>query len=136
MLFGNTNVLYLYWWCKSNCRQNYLCLTINLGSNNKLYHWIFHCHKLAVKKQSQVHIGMSLSEQKKNINFIVLLSFSMWFLKTLLQGCLGGSAVECLPLAQSMIPGSGIESHIGLPAWSLLLPLPMSLLLSLCASHE
>ena len=30
----------------------------------------------------------------------------------------------------------GIKSHIGLPAWSLLLFLPMSLPLSLCVSHE
>ena len=29
-----------------------------------------------------------------------------------------------------------IESHIGLPAWSLLLSLPMSLPLSVCVSHE
>ena len=29
-----------------------------------------------------------------------------------------------------------IESHIGLPAWSLLLPLPVSLPLSVCVSHE
>ena len=47
---------------------------------------------------------------------------------------LGDSAVEPLPVAQSVIPGFGIESHIGLPAWSLLLPLPVSLLLSLCLS--
>ena len=49
-------------------------------------------------------------------------------------GCLGGSAVECLPLAQDMILGPGIESLIGLPAWSLLLSLPMSLSLSVCVS--
>ena len=32
----------------------------------------------------------------------------------------------------------GIESHVGLPAWSLLLPLPVSLplSLSLCAYHK
>ena len=40
------------------------------------------------------------------------------------KGCLGGSAVEHLP------SGPGIESHIGLPAWSVLLPLPVSLPLS------
>ena len=51
-------------------------------------------------------------------------------------GYLGGSAVRRLPLAQGMIPGSGIESRIRLPARSLLLPLPMSLLLYLCVSHE
>ena len=41
----------------------------------------------------------------------------------------------CLwPRAQSWRPG--IESHVGLPAWSLLLPLPVSLPLSVCVSHE
>ena len=39
------------------------------------------------------------------------------------QGCLGGSVVEHLPLAQGVIPGS----LMGLPTGSLLLPLPMSL---------
>ena len=38
------------------------------------------------------------------------------------------------PRAQSWSPG--IESHIGLPARSLLLPLPMSLPLCVCVSHE
>ena len=33
-------------------------------------------------------------------------------------------------------PGDGIESHLGLPAWSLLLPLPVSLPLSFSVSHE
>ena len=49
-------------------------------------------------------------------------------------GHLGGSAVECLPLAQGVIRGSGIESHIRLLEGSLLLPLSMSLPLSLCLS--
>ena len=39
-----------------------------------------------------------------------------------------------LPLAQVVILGSRIESHIGLPARSLFLPLPMSLPLSVCLS--
>ena len=45
-------------------------------------------------------------------------------------GHLGGSAVEHLPSTQGVIPGSGTESHIGLLARSLLLPLPLSLCLS------
>ena len=45
-------------------------------------------------------------------------------------GSQGGSAVERLPWAQGMIWSLWIESHIGLPAWSLLLPLPVSLPLS------
>ena len=52
------------------------------------------------------------------------------------MGRLGGSAVEHLPLAQGMILGSGIECHIRLLAWSLLLSLPMSLPLCVCVSHE
>ena len=52
-----------------------------------------------------------------------------------MSGHLGGSAVECLPLAQGVSPGPGIESHIGLPAWILLLALPVSAS-SLSVSHE
>ena len=48
---------------------------------------------------------------------------------------LGGSVVEPLPLAQVVIPGSWDESHIGFPAGSLLLPLPVSLPLSVCLSR-
>lgn len=51
-------------------------------------------------------------------------------------GCLSGSAVERLPSAQEVIPGFRIESRIGLLAGSLLLPLLMSLPLSLWVSHE
>ena len=47
-------------------------------------------------------------------------------------GCLGGSGVQRLPLAQGVILGSGIKSHMGGTAGSLLLPLPMFLSLSLC----
>ena len=50
------------------------------------------------------------------------------------KGHLGGSAVEHLPSAQGVIPGSGIKSRIKLPVRSLLLPLPVSL--PLCVSHE
>ena len=50
------------------------------------------------------------------------------------MGCLGGSAVKHLPLAQGVILGSVIESHITLVVGSLLLPLPVSLPLSLCLS--
>ena len=55
-------------------------------------------------------------------------------------GHLGGSVIEHLPSAQVVILESWIESRIGLPAWSLLLPLllplPVSLLPfpSLCLS--
>ena len=40
---------------------------------------------------------------------------------------LGGSAVERLPLAPGVIPGSRIESHIQILSGSLLLPLFVSL---------
>ena len=40
-----------------------------------------------------------------------------------------------LPAAWGVILGTGIESHMGLSAWSLLLPLPVSLpLLCVCLS--
>ena len=51
-------------------------------------------------------------------------------------GCLDGSEVEHLPLAQGVIPRSRIKSPIGLLVGSLVLHLPMSLHLSLCVSHE
>ena len=43
------------------------------------------------------------------------------------KGCLGGSMVEHMPSADSVIPNVGIDSHIGLPLGSMLLPLPVSL---------
>ena len=49
-------------------------------------------------------------------------------------GCLGGSAVEHLPLAQGVIQGTGIKSHIGLPTGCLLLPLPLPMSLPLSLS--
>ena len=49
-------------------------------------------------------------------------------------GNLGGSEVEHLPLAQGVILGLDIKSHTELPVRSLLLPLPVSLPLSLSVS--
>ena len=51
-------------------------------------------------------------------------------------GRLGGSVVEHLTSSQGLIPGSRIESHVGLPAWSLLLPLPVSLPLSVSLMNK
>ena len=48
-------------------------------------------------------------------------------------GHLGGSVIVCLWL-RAWSRGPGVESHIRLPTGSLLLPLPMSLPLSLCLS--
>ena len=56
--------------------------------------------------------------------------------RELLEGRLSGSAVECLPLAQGVILGSGIESLIGLPVRSLLLPLPVSLPLTVSLMNK
>ena len=50
-------------------------------------------------------------------------------------GHLGGLVVEHLPWAQGVIPGPGIESCIGLPAGSLLLPLSVCLSVSLSLSR-
>ena len=46
-----------------------------------------------------------------------------------MYGCLGGSAVVS-PFCPGHDPSPGIEYHIGLPSRSLLLPLSISLLLS------
>ena len=54
-------------------------------------------------------------------------------LNDFLQGRLGGSAVKPLPLAWGTIPGSWVEFCIRLLAGSLL-PLPVSLPLSVCLS--
>ena len=58
------------------------------------------------------------------------------FIKMSMWGCLGSAVVEHLPLAQGMIPGSGIESHIRLLVGSLLLPLPVSLSISLSLMNK
>ena len=50
------------------------------------------------------------------------------------MGPLGGSVVEHLPSAQGMIPGSWNRVPYWAPSGSLLIPLPMSLPLSLCLS--
>ena len=57
-----------------------------------------------------------------------------YLFKISVLGCLGGTAAERLPLAQGVIPGSRIKSHVRLLAGSLLLPLPVSLSLSLFLS--
>ena len=48
----------------------------------------------------------------------------------------GGSAVWCSLWPRAWSWKYGTESHVGLPGWSLLLPLPVSLPLSLSVSHE
>ena len=62
-------------------------------------------------------------------------SFMSDNLKYAKWGHLGVSVVECLPSAQGMILGPGTESPMGLPAGSLLFPLPVSLPFSLCVSR-
>ena len=69
------------------------------------------------------------------ISFYIYLSLSI-YLKPWVQGHLGGSAVEHLPSAQGMILGSGINSHVGFPVRSLLLPLPMSLPVSVSLMNK
>ena len=82
-------------------KKNHLLWTCTLSPSHKLKHtWGTH--------------GSSLTMQ----------------VKTMSMGRPGGSAVERLPSAQGVILGPGIESRLGLPAWSLLLPLPVCLPLS------
>ena len=52
------------------------------------------------------------------------------------MGRLDGSAVERLPSAQVLIPGSRIEFRIGLLMGSLLLPLPVSASLSVSLMNK
>ena len=47
------------------------------------------------------------------------------------EECLGGSAVEHLPSAQGVVMETRDQVHFILLSWSVLLPLPMSLPLSL-----
>ena len=54
--------------------------------------------------------------------------------KEIISGHLGGSVVKHLPLAQGVIPSPGGKSYIKLPVRRLLLPLSMTLLLSVCLS--
>ena len=58
------------------------------------------------------------------------------FTKGFIVGRLGGSVVELCLWLRVWSWGPGIKSCIRLPAWSLLLLLPVSLPLSLCVSHE
>ena len=78
-------------------------------------------------QSSYLSIGLAL------IPGITLISYHFALFHKIL-GCLGGSTVEHLLLAQGVIRSLRIESHIRLPAWSLLLPLPTSLPFSLCLS--
>ena len=71
-----------------------------------------------------------------NVNILSKRENKMSALNNLNLGSLDGSAVEHLPLAQVPISGSGIKSHIQLPAWSLLLPLPLSASLSVSHRNE
>ena len=69
--------------------------------------------------------------------YLVLDGFAPLIIKPGFQGHLGGSAVERLPLAQGAI----LESWDRVPHWApcmepASLPLPVSLPLSFCVSHE
>ena len=68
---------------------------------------------------------------------LVTLEIWVWIFvlyELVLLESLGGSVVEHLPLAQVMVPGSWDRVLQRVPAGSLLLPLPVSLPLSLCLS--
>ena len=104
------------------------CYSIENASNT---FWTIH---------TELHLcleGNWQSEATGRITFHCLFFIcTVWiFLKNNVHGGhLGGLAVEHLPSAHVMIPGPGMESHTGLPAGSLLLPLPVLLPLSLCLS--
>ena len=74
------------------------------------------CVQRAVPEDS-VDLGNSLPSKRKRF-----------------QGHLGGSVVEHLPLAEVVILGPGIKSHIGLPRREPASPLPVALPLCVCLS--
>ena len=77
---------------------------------------------------------MEITGGSKSVQFKIIIEKNLALKNNLALGLLGGSAVEGLCLTLGMIPGSGIESHIQFFVGSLLLPLPMSLPLSLFVS--
>ena len=89
-------------------------------------------------------LSYSLASKGSNFNVLWSVNFAsssllVFFFKRLIEGSLGGAAVWHLPLAQGAI----LETPDRIPhrapgAWSLLLPLPMSLplSLSLCDYHK
>ena len=58
----------------------------------------------------------------------IMFYFVLFFKILFIWGHLGGLVVECLPLAQVMIPGPEIKSHIRLLMGSLLFCLSLSLM--------
>ena len=70
------------------------------------------------------------------IKFLNILTNWVMTIKNWRLGPLGGSVVERLPWLRSWSGSLGVEFCIRLPSRSLLLPLLVSLPLSLCVSHE
>uniref|UniRef100_A0A8I3N9E9 Histidine triad nucleotide binding protein 1 n=1 Tax=Canis lupus familiaris TaxID=9615 RepID=A0A8I3N9E9_CANLF len=89
-------------------------------------------HFLVIPKKhiSQISVAEdddeSVSKFTNTIDFLAFFFFLIW--ETGQPGWLSGLTP---PLVQGVILETGIKSHIWLPAWSLLLPLPVSLPLSL-----
>ena len=78
----------------------------------------------ALVKERDVWCESSCKEWKRSKRIVNLILFNSWVAQQF-SACLQ-------PRTWSWSPG--IESHTGLPAWRLLLPLPMSLPHSLCLS--
>ena len=86
-------------------------------------------------ENDKINMISSLRRSKENMNFLVTVLVTDNYNPKQdrgQQGCLGGSVAERLPSVQGVIPDFGIESHIRVPVRSLILPLPVSLPLSLC----
>lgn len=109
----------LSWTSKEHCSDalvfieagfpNYM-LNILQMSQNQIYRYRLHSHWRMVQPPPPYR-GILLS------------SFTNILNRMSLPEHLGGSAVERLLLAQGVILGSGIKSHVGLPVGSLLLPM-------------
>ena len=100
-------------------------------------HWVLYATDKSLNTTYEttyvLYVGsLNLKQASKQASMSTLITILL--IKSLELGHLHGSEVECLPSAQGMITGLGMEFHIGLPMGSLLRPLPMSLPLFLCLS--
>ena len=109
------------------CNLSLVFLIVPLSSMSSVHNLLLSSDHLMCLPHSVVLIGIPQGPVKAD--YRAMLSE---FLTNSRAGHLGGSAVGHLPWAQVMILGFQIESRIGFPVGSLLLPLPMSL--PLCVS--
>ena len=93
----------------------------------KISRWVcYHCGSQESSKSNHLKNQMQTGSKNQKTNLKEEEIGDVWVAQRL---------SVCLQL-RAWSPSSRIESHIRLPAWSPLLPLSMSLPLSVCVSHE